>query len=137
MQAISIRKACKMVLRGEVRKVAIAVYDFDVHGGAVGTIDLLCSIPAHATIVGLRTVERTAVTGADTSERIQFKAGATGLTAALPVTDFTGVDLHALSTADGIKIAAKSTINFVISIQTITAGKLDIFVEYLEGNPAD
>jgi len=134
MQDLSIRKACKQVLRGEVVKLVRPNYDFSVHGGAIGTIGLSCHIPAHATVVGIRTVELTAIAGTGT---IQFKAGTTGLTAALAVAAFTGVDVHALSTVDGIKVAAKSEINFVIAGNTITAGHLDIFVEYLEGNPAD
>lgn len=136
MLEMAIRRAARMVLSGGVVKVARAVYDFSVHGGAVGTISLVKNIPAHATIIGIRTVERTALAGTDTSERVQFKAGTTALTAALAVTAFTGVDVHALSTVDGIKVAVESDLKFVVSIEAITAGKLDIFVQYLEGNPA-
>ena len=133
MRDIDIRKAAKAVLRGEVRKVVNAQYKFSTHGGAVETIALSCDIPAHATVVKITTVEKTAIAGTGT---IQFLAGSTALTGALAVADFTGVDNQTLS-ADGVKVAVKSTINFKIASTTITAGHLDIFIEYLEGNPAD
>ena len=134
MLEMAMRKAARMVLGGSVVKVARAHYDFSVHGGAISTISLVKTIPAHSTVIGIRTVELTAIAGTGT---IQFKAGTTGLTAALNVAAFTGVDVHALSTVDGIKVAVESDLKFVIASNTITAGHLDIFVQYLEGNPAD
>lgn len=135
MQDLSIRKACKQVLRGEVRKLVICNYDFSVHTGAAGIVKLGCHIPAHATVVQIRTVELTAVAGAGT---LTFKANTTALTGALAVAAFTGVDIHALTgEPDGIKVAAKSEIRLTIGAGDLSAGHLDIFVEYLEGNPAD
>ena len=133
MREVDISKACNAVLRGAVRKVLRVEYDFTVHGGAIGTIALSGHIPAHATVVKIVTVERTtAIAGSGT---IQFKAGTTALTGALAVSDFTGVDFQTLA-ADGVKVAVVSQINFVIASDVITAGKLDIFIEFLEGNPA-
>lgn len=133
MREVDMRRAANTVLRGEVRKNVNAQYDFSDHGGAIGTIALGSHIPAHATVVKIVTVEKTAIAGTGT---IQFLAGAVALTGALAVSDFTGVDFQTLS-ADGVKVAAKSEINFKIASNTITAGHVDIFIEYLEGNPAD
>lgn len=109
-------------------KIASFVYDFTVDGGAVSTITpaIVETLPVGAIVKSITSSESTAIAGTGT---IQFKCGSTALTAALAVSAFTGIDVHALTSVDGVAVTG-GDLTLVIASNTITAGYITVFMEY-------
>ena len=124
--------------------VAQATYDFAVSGGAVSTITLpgYHSIPINGLITNVRVDVQTIVTSAGAAE-IALTAGGVTLKAAETIAnceyDATGLvdviragNAGATGTAKYIPIKATSTagIAIAITVAALTAGKLNVWVEY-------
>ena len=121
-------------------KVARALYDFSVDGGAVGTLtlELADSIPTGAVVLGGWVDVQTIVTsGGAATVAVQLEAAndivnaaavsgapwsTTGRKSIIPV--FTG--------ATTVKTSAARQIKIVIGTATLTAGKFEVFLLYLE-----
>lgn len=84
------------------------------------------SIPAGAVITGVRSVEGTALAG---GTNVTFRIGTQALTAAIALAAFTGVDIHALTNADGLVATATGDLN-IVTTGTFTAGDIDVYVDY-------
>jgi hypothetical protein len=82
-------------------------------------------IPAGAIVKSITTVEGTALAG---GTNITFKGGGISLTAAIVLADFTGVDVHALTSVDGLLTTASEPLS-ITSVGTHT-GDIDVYVEY-------
>lgn len=82
-------------------------------------------VPAGAIIKAITSVEGTALAG---GTNITFKAGGIDLTAAIILADFTGVDVHALTSVDGLLATGNEALN-ITSVGTHT-GDIDVYVEY-------
>ncbi len=110
------------------------LYDFSKDGGATGDVDFGRILPAGAIVKQITSDEITALTSGG-SATITLKAGSTSLTAALAYnTAFTGIDQHAVATADGIKLSVASELKITIATAALTAGKVRFFVRYLLPN---
>jgi hypothetical protein len=107
-----------------------ATYDFSKNGGAVGTIGLGVTLPAGAIVTGLWTDAETALASGGLAE-VALEAGSTTLKAAAAFDDvsYIGVDAQSLTP---VKLSAASELEVVITVAALTAGKLNIFVEYLK-----
>lgn len=115
----------------------VATYDFAVNGGANGTINLVdCNgVPAtlpKGAIITLCIIDTiTALTGAGT---VALGTGQTtsDLKAALAFGSYTGLvaGIPVGTAATSIKMTADATMSATIASGPITAGKLNILVEY-------
>jgi hypothetical protein len=83
-------------------------------------------IPAGAIIKSITTVEGVALAG---GTNVTFKVGSQSLTAAIALADFTGVDAHALTNADGLKVTSTGALN-IVTTGTFSAGDITTYVEY-------
>jgi hypothetical protein len=126
-------------------RVARATYDFAEHGGAIGAIGLGVTIPDNAVVCGgFVDVATTCTTaGADAGTLALHVQGANDLVAAVAVSDVSNpwnAGLHAIvpkantPEATGIKLTAAREITATIATQAFTAGKLTVFVYYLQGD---
>ena len=113
-----------------VKRVAKATYDFDVHGGATGAIGLGVFVPAGA-IIQRCTGNVLDTLASDGSATVAIAAGTDVLNAATAFNhaDMVGVDVH-LADATPV-VAAGGEITWTIAVAALTAGKYDIFVEYV------
>lgn len=108
--------------------VLLAQYAFGSQGGAIGTILSGVFIPAGAIVTRIWTVTKTAKSGSGT---LTAYSGSNSLGA------ITGLGVNAVATAPaGTVLAAAEEIKFVISGNTVTAGAVDVYVEYLPGDGA-
>lgn len=121
-----INKAAFDHLTGRTVRVARANYNVAVDGGAAGDYDLGDTIPVGAIIKEVTTREKTALAGGTS---ITFKVGAGALTAAIALAGFTGIDVHALTSVDGLHISTAGRIRLT-TVGTFTAGEIEIFIEY-------
>jgi len=106
--------------------VAKAIYNFAVDGGASGEITLAQTetIPVGATVVRITTNETTAITG---STDIDIQIGSTKINTAVNYTGDSGVVVR---TAVPTEISTAGDIKLDNDGSSITAGVLEIFVEY-------
>ena len=114
-------------------KVLRVRYDFEVNGGAVGTIDLGGSIPANAIVMWTMTDVLTTCTSGG-SATIRINVGAVQIVAAQAydlAARYVGINNPAVIVP--IKCAAGGVINFVIATADLTNGKMDIHVCYVQG----
>lgn len=103
-------------------------YDFSTDGDSDFSSGRLLRAGA---IVKTITVDvLTAVTGATDAV---LKCGSDALTTATNLTLLSGVDSIATVDADGVKVSAQSELNIDFTAAP-TAGKIRVFVEYLEAN---
>jgi len=116
------------------KKVAKLRYDFAVDGGAASVITpaITESIPNGAVVTNLYAVEQTAFTSAGAAT-VQLKCGSIALTGALAFdTGFTGANSLALaSSATAIDLTANGALTLTVATAALTAGKVDIYVEYM------
>jgi len=110
---------------------AKAVYDFAVDGGAASTITpaINATIPKHAVIVRCYTVTLTAMTSGG-SATIALAVGGVTLhgTIAFDNGDFDDEDVTEHAVLD--KTTSSGQITNTIATAALTAGKLEIYVEY-------
>ncbi len=128
----SINIAAKRVNRGGVPYVYQATYSVlvnvnDAGGdpGAAGTYTLSERVPKGFIARKLTTHEVIAMAG---GTNVTFKVASQALTSTIATAAFTGIDLHALTNADGLEITAEGSIK-VTTVGTYTAGKINIFLE--------
>ncbi len=93
---------------------------------AAATYTSTTSLPAGAIVKSITTVEGVALAG---GTNITFSVGTQDLTAAIALADFTGVDVHALTSVDGLAVIATGLLN-ITSTGTFSAGDIDTYVEY-------
>lgn len=107
-----------------------ALFDFSVSGGAVSSIGLGVTLPANAIITGLMTDSLTAFTSGGAAT-VAIEAGSTVLKAATAYNDasYAGVDVQSVT---AVKLSAASELELVIAGAALTAGKMRIFVDYVQ-----
>lgn len=120
----------------------VFLYDFSVHGGAVGDILTGLMIPKGAIIQNVFADVIVAPTSADSTATIAVKAesandlftaaavsgapwSTTGRKQGIP--DFATV-------ADYKKTTVEREVTISIAVQALTAGKVDVYVQYVDGN---
>jgi hypothetical protein len=117
-----------------VVKTAKATYDFSTMGGTIGAISLGVALPANATIIRSWTYTVTQVAGAsstmalscETANNIYSAADRTGI-AAGAYTE--GVSTGAASLFKSITAACNITAT--IAVANVTAGKFNVYVQYV------
>jgi hypothetical protein len=117
--------------------VATATYDFSVDGGAISTITLKTNttLPAGAIISGATVHAATAPVGTGATVAIGTLAGSS-TTSILTATAITSLTLNAVITgtvtgAAPIRLTAAGAITVTIATAALTAGKLKIYVHYV------
>ena len=130
--------------------MAVATYDFDVHGGEIGEIDLTTNavIPDNAIITDVVVDVVTAIVTTDAGGTITFQLPTDGNLTSLigdTVADiFAGVpgtfaiadgdsatDMAEKKAASYLKTTAERKIQAKIETKAVTAGKVNIFVWYI------
>lgn len=120
--------------------VSRATYNFAIDGGAIGAIIPSISpvIPANAIVFGGIINVITAPTGAGASIALGTSAGSssTALKAATVIANYTGLValVPVWSAGSSFKMSAAGQIQLTVSGAALTAGKMDILVEYLLGS---
>jgi hypothetical protein len=124
------------------------IWDFDVHGGAVGAVNLGLKLPANTVIVGGLIHVLTAVTtGASGTLSFGFNtnvdllaataAGSLTLNAALPLLPSYTAALDGNAAAGGvaaftpIRLTAERELKAAVATGALTAGKVAIYVKYI------
>lgn len=111
-------------------------YDYDVHGGAVGAIELPLDLPDNAIIwTGVADVVTAPTSGGSATIALGVNT-ATDLKAATAIASWTG--LVALvpvgSAATAVKLTADRTLTLTIATAALTAGLINFFLQYFEGD---
>ena len=101
-----------------------AFANFVPTAAATYTSDTL--IPKDAILKSVTSVEGTALAGGTNTT---FSIGAQDITAAIALAGFTGVDVHALTTADGLAVTADGYMA-ITTTGTHSAGDIDVYIEY-------
>ena len=123
--------------RQKIGKASI-LYDFSVHGGAIGTINL-CQLPANAYIrSGYVKVDTTFTSATDAATiAIGVEGGSTGsIVAAIAISDASNPwdsGLHdIIPNGTGAKMVSANAknITLTIAVEALTAGKAHIYLEY-------
>ena len=113
--------------------VGRAQYDFDIDGGAQEAITVAnnFSLPVGAMIVGAWTDIKTTL-ASDGSATIALALGGVTIKAATAFDNaaYVAIDYHLARTSAALTTAAGS-VTFTIAGAVLTAGKVDIYVEYL------
>src|SRR6056297_596051 len=118
-------------------RVAQFRYDIDVHGGAVGDITLIGALPIDAIVVGgMIDVQTAGASGGDATVALKFETDEDVLTATAGavanLTEGAIIDIVPDHTAaNAIRIVDADRMTMTIGTAALTAGKLDIHVEYL------
>lgn len=125
------------------RRVARVTYDFSVDGGTIGTIGSGITLPDNAIITSCwydvsttftsatdaATVALNIPTDGDLQAAVAISDGGNPYDAGLIACDTKGTDNDDPSTF--IKTTAAREISFVIAVEDLTAGKLQLFLEYV------
>jgi len=106
-----------------------ATYDFDVHGGAQGTIDLGLAVPSGAIVTRLVTRAITALAGAGSSVAIEVGSAVLKGATAFDDASYTGLKFQTLS--DPVLVADGGNLEWVISGADLTDGKMRVIVSYI------
>lgn len=123
-----------------------ATYDFSVDGGAISTIGSGVTLPDNAIVTKCWYEVSTTFTSSTDAATIAINIPTDGdLQAAIAISDVTnpydagliacdtkGTDSNDPSTF--IKTTAAREISWVIAVETLTAGKLQLFLEYVVGD---
>lgn len=112
-----------------IKFTAKAVYDFAADGGATGDISLANTevIPNNAVIVSVALYTEAAVTSGG-SATLQVKAGGIACTAAIAKATLSDESVNV--DVAGAKATASEAIKVIVGTAAITAGKVNIFVDY-------
>ena len=103
------------------------IFDFDVHGGAIGTIELPGEIPANAVIVGAHVDVLTDPTSGGAATVALGLDTNVDLLAATAIGSVTGV-VTAKTQSDTLKIGSNQKIKVTIATAALTAGRMAIDV---------
>jgi hypothetical protein len=114
---------------GKLKSVS-AVYDFSVDGGAVSDIDLGVTLPDNAIIVECITDVLTPVAGSGTVQLTTATDGAL-MTGTIDSSDTAGPQNTTLSSPK--KLTAARALRASIASNTVSAGKIEFFVRYYQG----
>jgi hypothetical protein len=114
-------------------------YDFSKQGGVVGTISLKgpdganCALPTKAIVNDVLIDVLTAPTGATATIAVGTGQATNDIKAATAVASFTGLmdGVPVGSAATSIKLTADRTPTMTIATANLTAGKFNVFIEYL------
>lgn len=123
--------------RSQRQQIARGTYSFAVDGGAVGAITLATSdiLPVGAIITGVFVDCTTIVTSGGAATIAVTGGGATLVTAAtissLGLNAALKGKLTLASSATAIKATTNTPIGITVATAALTAGVLDIFVEYI------
>lgn len=111
---------------------ASAVYDFSVNGGAIGTIDLGVSLPAHAIVTEVIRDELVACTSTGSTGTIKLVVPTDGSLEQTALTADGGSPSLASSggSAVPLKTTAARELSATIATNPITAGRIRYFVRY-------
>jgi hypothetical protein len=116
------------------QRIAVAVYDFAVQGGTQAAFNLGVALPAKSTIIRSWIYTKTQLVGASSQMAISCETANNIKTA----TDLTGnaagsyVEGASTGAASAFKdIVSACNITATISVANLTAGKLDIYVQYV------
>lgn len=126
------------MLEGQ-RGVLRATYNFAVQGGAVGTVNLKDSdgndatLPIGAIVTQVYIDEVTNVTSGGSATIALGANTTTDLIGATAIASFSGIiaGTPTGSAASMVKLTAARTLTATIGTAAITAGKLNVFVEYV------
>ena len=155
------RKGSRTVYNGnQSSEIAVATYDFAVDGGAISAIGLGVYIPDNAVIINAWIDVITTLTSAtDTATIAIHIQSADDLVAAIAISDAsnvwdagihgtlvnnpnlgadaahdTALEVIALYAATKVKTTAEREITATIAVAAVTAGKFNVFVEYIISN---
>jgi hypothetical protein len=118
-----------------VRHLVVATYDFAKHGGAVGTVTLDDAVlPDNAIITQVWIDVITAPTSGGAATIALTAQSAADLKAATAIASYTGVvaGVPVGTAATAIKLTAERIVTATIATAALTAGKLKVFVEYIQ-----
>ncbi len=133
----------------EKTQVSVVRYDFATQGGATGTINLLKDLanadlaenrlvlPDNAIIKHVYLDILTAMASAGGTGTIALNSeGAEDLLAAVDADTLSGIaaGIPVNTVATMIKLTAERTVDMTIGAEDLTAGKFDLYVEWLRGN---
>jgi hypothetical protein len=128
------------------KRVAYARYDFSVDGGAVGAITpaTTSTIPAFAVITWVGINSTTAVTSGGSATLAVGTTAGSSATALLGATAKASLSVDAVlngvpvpqTASTWVKMSAAGAINVTVATATITAGVVEVFVEYVLSNAA-
>lgn len=113
-----------------------ATYDFAVHGGAIGTINLDLKLPDNAIIYGgMFDVLTDPTSGGSATVALGLNT-TTDLKGATAIASITGlVALVPVMTAGtAVKLTAERQLKVTIATAALTAGKFNVFLYYLLGD---
>ncbi|MFN9974319.1 MAG: hypothetical protein ACK58T_30930 [Phycisphaerae bacterium] len=121
--------------RGTLR----ATYDFAIQGGAIGTVNLrdsdnqLATLPDKAIVLQVYIDEVTNVTSGGSATIAVGLNTTTDLLGATAIASFTGIiaGVPTGTAATMVKATAARTITATIGTAAVTAGKLNVFIDYV------
>lgn len=109
-----------------------ATYDFTVHGGAVGDIELDLKLPAGAIVYnGFINIVTDPTSGGSATVAIKIE-GAADLLAATAIASVTGqLDTIPDGTAANVVVlTAERKLTVTVATAALTAGKMDVYLQY-------
>ena len=106
------------------------IYDFSIHGGAVGTIELPAEIPDNAVIVGAYVDVLTDPTSGGAATVAIGLNTTTDILAATAIASVTGV-VVAKEQSAAFKLTADRKIQVTIATAALTAGKMAICIDWV------
>lgn len=109
-------------------------YDFDVHGGAVGDVELELTLPDNAIVYGGFVDVITAPTSGGAATVALKIEGAGDLIAATAIASFTGQlnIVPAYTGTTSVKTTAERILTVTVATADLTAGKFNIFLAIAE-----
>ena len=112
--------------------IAKATYDFSVHGGPVGDIELDLKLPANAIVYqGLIDVVTAPTSGGSATVALKIE-GAADLLAATAISSVTG-QLDTIpdgAAANVVKTTTEQTLTVTVATAALTAGKFHVYLFY-------
>jgi hypothetical protein len=109
-------------------------YEFAVDGGAVGTLNLPVTLPAGAIIYGgMIDVDTDPTSGGSATVALGLNTN-TDLLAATAIASITGrvAIVPVFTAASAVKLTAERTLKLTVAVAALTAGKMDIYLNYYE-----
>lgn len=109
-------------------------YDFAVDGGAVGTLELPFKLPLGAIVYGgLVDVDTAPTSGGSATIALGLNTN-TDLLAATAIASVTGrvATVPVWTAASAVKLTAERKLKITIAVAALTAGKMDIYLNYYE-----
>ena len=118
-----------------MKRVATAIYDFAVNGGAVGAIALTTlPLPAGAVITGSRIDVITPLTsgGAATVSVDAEAAGDIQAAAAISGAPWSTAGVKVPSAGTNIKTTVARQVTATVAVAALTAGKFAVYIDYID-----